>query len=274
MADDALVLAGETDATTPVEPPPDPRAGLQELVGGLISQGMGDEISLLVRARVLRARITDPGSRTPEDPELGAEPRVSDLTGEIQTVLVSTPRESKQRQELLGWVLPGLLAGISVLEGETEQTQVQRVEARTPAGTVEVSPDGPDQARLARGDAGLVAVNAVPTSRMAVPGGFAVVALIGAVLCFVLRVPVLGVLLAGVAVVAVVFALRALRDRRRGERALAEARAATSKILEQAQQQAQSMEQARLDAVADAHGLALAIRDGAKSLPPITVDAA
>jgi len=199
VAADALVLAGDHDAKTPVEPPPDPRAGLQEL---------------------------------------------------------------------LGWVLPGLLAGTSVLEGEAEQTEVPRVEARTPAGTIVVSAEGPDQARLARGDAGLVAINAVPTSRMAVPAGFAVAALIGAVLCFMLRVPVLGVLRAGVAVVPVVFALQALRHRRRGERALADDRAKTSEALEYAEQQAKSMEQARIEAVGDAHGLALAIREGAKILQP------
>ncbi len=258
VAADQLVLSGEP-VTASATPAADPREALRAVVGELVSRGLGDEIELLERTRVLRARIEDPGAS-----EIAAvdEQRsvVGNVIDEIRAAVIDTTLGRPERAVLLDWSRAGLLEAVAELRTQGERARPEiTVQARTPSGVFEVGVGGADLARLAGTDVSLRQRFEVPMRKAVIPGVIAGVLVVAAVVGLIADVVALTVLSVIAAVVLGVFALLYVRERRLGERQIDEARTATSLKIEEAQQRARELQAAEHDSIAETGLLATAL---------------
>ena len=200
--------AEEPVATPAVEE--DPRAVLRATAGAMIAEGSEPERDLLLRARLLRQRIEDPGGVPPTAP---AEPPRTGVRDLVREAFAGT-RDPALRARLLGWLHPGLRQAVEAAAA-SPLPPVEPVEQRTPGGPLVVGPDGPDPARLAqvrhnisaRPDDGTWS----PVVPAALAGAAGLLALVGALLGWPLG---LVLLVLAVGVVLGLLALGAARSRR------------------------------------------------------------
>ncbi|GAA1826364.1 hypothetical protein ACFFOM_15510 [Microlunatus capsulatus] len=200
-------------AEEPVAPPAadeDPRAVLRATAGAMIAEGSEPERDLLVRARLLRQRIEDPGGLPPTAP---AEPVRTGVRDLVREAFAGT-RDPALRARLLGWLHPGLRQAVEAAAA-SPLPAVEPVEQRTPGGPLVVGPDGPDPARLAQVRHNISARPHDGTWSPVVPGVLAgaagLLALVGALLGWPLG---LVLLVLAVGVVLGLLALGAARSRR------------------------------------------------------------
>ncbi len=145
------LLQGEwTPARAEDAPAPDDRAALRSLVDALLGAGLGDERTLLERARVLRARIEDPGTAEADPRE---EPPRTSTTALVQQALLDPDVSPAARTTLAAWVRPGLAAVAAQTAARVAGEQPAPTRARTEMGDVEVGTEGVDPGRLAELDA-------------------------------------------------------------------------------------------------------------------------
>lgn len=175
------LLDGEwAPARDPEVPGQDDRAALRSLVDALVGAGLADERVLLERARVLRARIEDPGARE-ADPR--TEPPRTPTTVLVQQALLDPDVVPGTRRALAVWVRPGLEAAVAGIAARVAAEQPDPVVARTEMGDAEVGTEGVDPARLAQLDAIAVQRWSNPRGRLLAPGVAAgIVLVVGLVL--------------------------------------------------------------------------------------------
>ncbi|GAB2582481.1 hypothetical protein [Microlunatus antarcticus] len=237
-------------------PPTDDRAALRRLLDALVGAGLGDERALLERARVLRARIEDPGA-VEADPQ--AEPPRTSTTDLVQQALLDPGTTSDARRRLAAWARPGLEAAAQEIGVRVAAEQPGPVVASTPLGQVEVGTDGADPARLAQLDVLADQRWATPRSRVLVPGVLAGVALVVGLVLLAMELGALGVFLLVVAVVAGGLTLRELFRARTRRRELADARQRVQQKVAEAREVAVAARQAAQEKKAQVAGLARAV---------------
>jgi hypothetical protein len=241
----------EADAASP-----DDRSALRSLVDALVGAGLGDERALLERARVLRARIEEPGA--PEaDPR--AEPPRSATTTLVQQALLDPDVAPASRLALAGWVRPGLEAAAAGIAARVAAEEPAPVVARTEVGDVAVGTAGPDPARLAQLDTNAVQRSLTPRSRLLVPGAAAGVTLVVGLVLLATHLAGLGVFLLVVAAVLGVVLIRELLAVRRRKAELAELRQRIRDRVEQARAAAVATRTTSLETRAEVAGLARSV---------------
>ena len=250
------------------------RTALATVTLSLIGRGMGEEVALLERARVLRSRIETPDeqpARRPDRPRPAAD-APTNAVAEVRTAFLAAPLGSPLRAELLRWIRPGLLATVEAVAAEASSSAPEPVTARTRGGVIEVSPSGvtPDQRQWAetrvRGGYPLP-----PRWSLVAPGVIGLVLLVTTVVAAGLGSTSLAVLTGLGTVITLVLVARAVLADRRRRRDLQLDLEATRTALDQAEARAQQAESARQKTVADSQRLAAALRDrlGASVAQPV-----
>ena len=240
------------------------RVGLQAVVTGLLERGMGEEVALLERARQLRAAIEKPGQApkatggpAPDAPEYQPPTTVTD---EVRTAFLAAAPGSATRAELLGWMRTGLQAAIAELAAEAERTAPVNVQARTPAGVIEVAPTGPRAEAVEGAEQRLL--DRYPPSRrklwlsLAGAGALVIIALVDLVTgpTALVVLALIGALICGIV------ALVAVRDERNKRRELGTDQTETRTRLAEATERAKDLEGVRLDTAAEARRLVTALQ--------------
>ena len=256
------LLRGEWAPPRDAEPPPpaDDRAALHTLVDALVGAGLGDERALLERARVLRARIEEPGA--PEADPRAEPPRIATTTL-VQQALLDPDVTPAARRALAAWVRPGLEAAAAAISARVAADEPAPSVARTELGEVAVGTDGPDPQRLAQLDALAVQRSVAPRSRLLAPGVAAGVTLVAGLVLLATRFGGLGVFLLIVAAVLAVVLVRELLAIRRRKAELVELRQRIRERVEQARVTAVATRATSLETKAEVAGLARAITEPA-----------
>ncbi|GAA3549438.1 hypothetical protein GCM10022197_00320 [Microlunatus spumicola] len=252
LLDPGWVPPSASDASAP-----DDRPALRTLVDALVGAGLGDERALLERARVLRARIEDPGAAEP-DPR--AEPPRTGTSDLVRRALLDPGTSPAARRVLTDWARPGLEAAAAGVAARVAAERPGPTVARTPLGDVEVGTDGADRARLAQLDALAVQQRTTPRARLLVPGVGAGLALVLGLVLLATDVAALGVLLLVLAVVAAGLLVRELLRARNRRTELAEVRRLTRERVEQARAAAVTAEAERTSTAAQVAELARAVQ--------------
>ena len=246
-------------------PPPDDRSALRSLVDALLGAGLGDERALLERARVLRARIEDPGARE-ADPQ--AEPPRTPTTTLVQQALLDPDVAAGARQTLAGWVRPGLAAAAAQIAAQVAGEEPAPTLAHTEMGDVDVTSAGPDPARLAQLDSFAVQRSSTPRSRLLAPGVAAGITLVVGLVLLVTRLSGLGVFLIVVAVVLAVVLVRELLAVRTRRTELVRVRQQIGERVEQARTVAVATRAASAETKAEVAGLARTITEASAPSDP------
>ena len=232
------------------------RAALRNLVDALVGAGLGDERALLERARVLRARIEDPG--TPE-PDPRTEPPRTPTTALVQQALLDPSVGPDARRALVARVRPGLEAAATAVATRVATERPAPTVARTPLGDVEVGTDGADPARLAQLDALAVQQRTTPRVRLLVPGIAGVVGLVVGLVLLTTEVGGLGVFLLLLAVGAAGLLVRELLRGRERRADLADVRQRTRERVDAARATAVAVRAAALETQAQVAALTRAV---------------
>jgi hypothetical protein len=240
------------------------RVGLQAVVTGLLERGMGDEVVLLERARELRAAIEKPG-QAPKATEGPAPEALEDqpattVTDEVRKAFLSAAPGSAARAELLGWVRTGLQAAIADLAAEAEATTPENVQARTPAGVIDVGPAGPHAAAVESVEQKLLDRYPPAPHKVQVSAGVAAVLVVVGVVALLAGPTWLAVLAFIGAGISAIVALVAVRDQRRRSKELAADQADARRSVTVATERAKELERVRLDTAAEARRLAAALQ--------------
>ncbi len=254
------LLAGRWSPTPTNAPPADDRAALRSLVDALVGAGLGDERALLERARVLRARIEDPGAA---EPDRDGEPPRTAITQLVQEALLDPTVGSAARRALVGWVHGGLAAAAGTVAGRAATEQPAPVVVHTELGDLDVGPEGADPARLAQLDSLAEQRWAIPRSRLLVPAVVGGVTLLAGLVLLATQRAGLGVFLIVIAVAAGVLGVRALLRARRSRSELAATRENTRRRVEEGRTTARAVRTASLTSKAEVTALARAITEAA-----------
>lgn len=229
------------------------RTALRRVVEALVNAGQGDERVLLERARVLRARIEDPGA---PEPDADQEPPRTPTTVLVQEALLDPRVGAEERRALVGWVRPGLDAAVAAIAAEVAAQRPGPQSVHTEMGQVMVTADGADPARLAELDRYAVSSRTRSRAAVLVPGVGTGVTLVAGLALLRTGAAALGVVLLLAAVVLVVVLLRELVRARRGRVGLEEVRARTRQRVEEGRQAAVAAGAADLETKAEVATLA------------------
>jgi len=227
--------AGERSDARATTDPDEDRTALRRVVEALVGAGLGDERVLLERARVLRARIEDPGAA---EPDAEREPPRTPTTALVQEALLDPRVDADARRTLVGWVRPGLDAAVTAIAAEVAAQRPGPQAVHTEIGSVTVTADGADPARLAELDAHAVQSRTRSRAAVLVPAVGAGVALLAGLALLRTAAAGLGVTLLLAVVVLVVVVLREVVRTRRGRVELEEVRARTRQRVEEGRQAA------------------------------------
>ncbi|SEQ84240.1 hypothetical protein [Microlunatus flavus] len=244
--------------------PTDDRTALRRLVEALVGMGIGSERALLERARVLRARIEDPGAPEP-DPQ--REPPRTPVTELVQQALLEEEVAPEVRQELVTWVRPGLDAAVTGVAASVAARRPGPRTVHTELGPVEVTGAGADAGRLAALDAQAVERAASPRSAVVVPGAAAAAALLVGVVLLAVGRPGWAALLLVVALVLGGVAVRAVLHARGARTELEAVRARTRKRVEDGRAAAAADESEARATQAEVAALARTVTGEAPSVP-------
>ncbi len=251
-----LLDGGWAPARVADAPAPDDRGALRSLVDALVGAGLGDERALLDRARVLRARIEEPGAAEADGQ---AEPPRTTTTDLVQQALRDPDVGPAARQALVTWVRPGLDAAVADVAARVAVERPAPALAHTELGDVEVGTDGADPGRLAQLDTYATQRWAVSRARTLGPAVAAGLVLVAALVLLVVRDTGLGVFLLVVAAVLAGVLVRELLRARAQRAELAAARVRIHQRVEQAHATAVAVRSASLATKAEVAGLARAI---------------
>ena len=256
------------DGTWTPEPGPaaEDRGALRSLVDALVGAGLGDEQALLARARVLRARIEDPGAPEP-DPR--AEPPRTSTTDLVRQALLDPAVPPAMRQQLVGWVRPGLTAAAQEVADRVAAEQPGPTVARTEMGDVRVGTDGADPTRLAHVESLLTERWANPRSRTVAPAAAAGVTLVIGLVLLATRLSGLGVFLLAVAAALLGVLVRELLRARSRRAELVDAQQRLRDRVDQARSVAVAARTASLETKAEVAGLARAVSEHGAGSPSL-----
>lgn len=167
LAAAADLATGSAAESGPVVPPtPDVAELLRGVALELVGRGRGEESEILERARVLRARIENPGATDRAATPVADGPSITEA---VRSALESPA--TVHHQEVIRWVAPELLAAAQALVAEAQEARPGTVPVLTEGGHFDVSDQGLAPSELARAEQSITAAYRYPARRIAVPVG-------------------------------------------------------------------------------------------------------
>lgn len=255
--------SGQADGPVAADGRSDTRTALAAVALALIGRGLGDEVTLLERARELRARIETPEQLTGQQAiRAAAEVASPTVLSQVRTAFLAAPAGSARRAELLTWIQPGLQSAVDVLVSEAEAAPSHTLQASTPGGAVDVDPTGANPEQRAKAEQRVQERFASTPARARVaPAVVAALLLVVLLVAGALGSTTLAVLAGLGAVVALGATVRAFAAERSQRRALATNVEATQTSITQVENRVRALEQTRLGTVAEVRRLASGLRD-------------